>query len=95
MDGAITVDGGYKAMASDTVPPAVDELVNTKYRFAGDEHGVLISRESLQSVQLGDVVQVVSPHCDPTINLHDFLWIQDDDGLIRECWPIAARGCTW
>ena len=95
MDGAITLDGGYKAMASDTVPPAVDELVNAKYRFAGDEHGVLLSRESVQSLTLGDVVRVVSPHCDPTVNLHDYLWVLEEDGLIHACWPITGRGCTW
>ncbi|MBH81699.1 MAG: hypothetical protein CMQ49_14420 [Gammaproteobacteria bacterium] len=93
--GAVTVDGGYKSIASDTVPPAVDELPNTQYRFAGDEHGVLVSRAALQSVRLGDVVRVVSPHCDPTVNLHDVFWVLEADGMIRTCWPITARGCTW
>jgi len=95
MQGAITVDAGYKAMASDTVPAAVDELVNTKFRFAGDEHGVLLSRESMQSVALGDVVRLVTPHCDPTVNLHDFYWVLEEDGLIHSLWPITGRGCSW
>lgn len=95
MEGAITVDAGYKAMASDTVPAAVDELASTKFRFAGDEHGVLLSRESMQSVQLGDVIRLVSPHCDPTVNLHDYYWVLEDDGYVHDLWPITGRGCTW
>ena len=95
MEGAITVDAGYKAMASDTVPAAVDELANTKFRFAGDEHGVLLSRESMQSVALGDVVRLVTPHCDPTVNLHDYYWVLEEDGLIHSLWPITGRGCSW
>ncbi len=91
----ITVDAGYKSMASDTVPPAVDELANTKFRFAGDEHGVLLSRESMQSVRLGDVIRLVTPHCDPTVNLHDYYWVMEEDGLVHSLWPITARGCTW
>ena len=95
MNGAMTVDAGFKSMASDTVPAAVDDLANTKFRFAGDEHGVLLSKESMQSLQLGDVVELVTPHCDPTVNLHDFYWVKEDDGLIHSCWPITGRGCTW
>ena len=95
MGNAITVDGGYKAFASDTVPPACDELPGAKFRFAGDEHGVIIKKEGEQALKLGDVVQLVTPHCDPTVNLHDFYWVQDEDQMIRECWPITGRGCTW
>ena len=95
MDGAITVDAGYKSMASDTVPAAVDQFANTKFRFAGDEHGVLLSRESMQSLHLGQVVELVTPHCDPTVNLHDYYWVRESDGLIHSRWPITGRGCTW
>ena len=95
MEGGITVDSGFKSMASDTVPAAVDELANTKFRFAGDEHGVLLSRESMQSIHLGDVVRLVTPHCDPTVNLHDYYWVLEDDGLVHNLWPITGRGCTW
>lgn len=95
MDNCITLDGGYKSMASDTVPAACDEYADTKFRFAGDEHGVLIGKTVAQSVQLGDVVRLVTPHCDPTVNLHDWYWILEDDGLVHSCWPITARGCTW
>lgn len=95
MANCITFDGGYKAMASDTVPPVTDDFADTKYRFAGDEHGVLIGKASSQSVKLGDVVRLVTPHCDPTVNLHDYFWVLEDDGQVHSCWPITGRGCTW
>ena len=91
----ITVDGGYKAFASDSVNPVCDELPGVEFRFAGDEHGVLILDEGQQEVRLGQVHRFAVPHCDPTVNLHDYYWVLEEDGLIHSCWPITGRGCSW
>ncbi len=91
----ITVDGGYKAFASDSVNPVCDDLPGVEFRFAGDEHGVLILGEGQQEVRLGQVLRFAAPHCDPTVNLHDYYWILEDDGLVHSVWPISARGCSW
>ena len=91
----ITVDGGYKAFASDSVNPVCDDLPGIEFRFAGDEHGVLILGEGQQEVRLGQVLRFAAPHCDPTVNLHDYYWILEDDGLVHSVWPISARGCSW
>lgn len=93
--GTITVDGGYKAFASDSVAPVTDQIPNSQFHFAGDEHGVLVLPEGEQELRLGQVLQFVAPHCDPTVNLHDYYWVQEDDDLIHECWPITGRGCVW
>lgn len=93
-EGAMTVDAGYKAFASDTVAPEPLDLPGTAYRFAGDEHGVLLQRVPSQELRLGQVVRFVAPHCDPTVNLYDWYWICRD-GLAIELWPVAARGCSW
>ena len=93
--GTMTVDGGYKAFASDSVAPVSDDLAGVKFHFAGDEHGVLVLPEGEQALRLGQVLQFVTPHCDPTVNLHDFYWVQEADGLIHSVWPITARGCAW
>ena len=93
--GTITVDGGYKAFASDSVAPVSDDLPGVSFHFAGDEHGVLVLPKGEQEVQLGQVLEFVVPHCDPTVNLHDFYWVQEEDGLIHSCWPITARGAAW
>jgi len=95
MDGAITVDGGYKAFASDTVEPVSDEIAGAKFKFAGDEHGVLLTEPGEQSLALGQVLRFVAPHCDPTVNLHEVYWVLEEDGLVHSVWPISARGCAW
>lgn len=92
--GAVTVDGGYKAFASDTVNPEPLDLADTEFRFAGDEHGVLLLHTPSQEPLLGSVQRFVVPHCDPTVNLYDYYWVCRD-GLVTELWPISARGCSW
>ena len=91
---AITLDCGYKSMASETVMPLAQNIADVEFRFAGDEHGVLIGK-GVQGVPLGSVVQLVNPHCDPTVNLHDYYWIMEADGQIHERWPITGRGLSW
>ena len=91
----MTVDGGYKAFASDSVDPVCDDLPEFRFKFAGDEHGVLIRPDNDQHLQLGQVIQFVVPHCDPTVNLHEYYWVQERDGMIHSVWPITARGCSW
>lgn len=91
---AVTVDGGYKAFASDSVNPEPLDVPDSKFRFAGDEHGVLIYPEGYQEPLLGSVQRFITPHCDPTVNLHDAYWVHRD-GMVVERWPITARGASW
>lgn len=94
LDGAITVDGGYKAFASDSVNPQPLDLPGAEYHFAGDEHGVLRLAAGSQEPLLGTMQRFITPHCDPTVNLYDFYWICRE-GMVTELWPVAARGCSW
>ena len=94
-DSAITFDGGYKAFASDTVTPEAMDLAGTDFRFGGDEHGIVLLEKGYQQPLLGEVHRFVTPHCDPTVNLHDQYWILEDDGRIHSTWPITGRGCSW
>ena len=41
----------------------------------------------------GSLVWLQPGHVDPTVNLHDMLWIADEDGRM-EPWPIDARRVT-
>ncbi len=92
--GAITVDCGFKGFASESIAPVCPDLVGATYRFAGDEHGVLILGKGAQSPGLGERVRFVTPHCDPTVNLYDHYFVHRN-GLVHALWPIAARGCSW
>lgn len=93
--GTITVDGGFKAFASDSVAPVTDDHTGVAFHFGGDEHGILVLPKGEQELRLGQVLKFVAPHCDPTVNLHDYYWVLEDDGLVHSCWPITARGCVW
>ena len=42
--GQITVDAGYKASATDHQPPEPWGVGDVRYRWAGDEHGILLLR---------------------------------------------------
>ncbi|MCC5888436.1 MAG: DSD1 family PLP-dependent enzyme [Gammaproteobacteria bacterium] len=93
--GTVTVDAGYKSFASDSVAPVAHDLPGLRYHFAGDEHGVLQLLEDAPNIELGDRLRMVTPHCDPTINLHDWMVLLEEDGRVHELWPVAARGCSW
>ena len=94
MDGAITVDCGYKGFASDTVAPAALDVADTTFYFGGDEHGILRLGSGTQQPLLGTKIEFVTPHCDPTVNLYDHYWVHRQ-GAVHALWPIAARGCSW
>ena len=91
---AVTVDGGYKVFASDSVNPEPLDVADSRFRFFGDEHGVLLLPEGSQQPTLGSLQRFITPHCDPTVNLHDAYWVHDDDEVYSR-WPISARGCSW
>ncbi len=93
-DGLVTVDGGYKAFASDAGNPVPVEPAGFSYRFAGDEHGVLIRSAEGTLPALGARARFAAPHCDPTVNLYDWYWACRD-GYATELWPITGRGCSW
>ena len=43
------------------------------------------------ALKLGEVVEFLVPHCDPTINLYDRYHCVRGDRLV-EIWPIDGRG---
>ena len=87
-----TTDAGLKAFATDDKAPMVHEggPQGARYFFFGDEQGGL-SWESEEEVALGSWVRAVTPHCDPTFNLYDFVHVIQGDRLV-DIWPIDARG---
>jgi len=85
------VDAGLKAFSFDSGPPLVHGARGLVYTKASDEHGVLAVAEDVDPPVLGDRVWLVPGHCDPTVNLYD--WIVGVRGTRVECvWPVTARG---
>ena len=92
-DGHATIDAGLKCFATDGPLPqfASGAPVGSSYGFYGDEHGRIAFARSNERLALGDAVECIVPHCDPTINLHDVYHCVRGDTLV-DIWPVDARG---
>jgi len=87
------VDAGLKAFAFDSGPPLVYGAAGLTYAKASDEHGVIDVAADARPPLIGDRLWLVPGHCDPTVNLYD--WIVGVRGTRVEClWPVAARGAS-
>ncbi len=88
--GMVTLDAGYKAMATDAGPPTLLDAMDrdARYIFMGDEHGALLDDTGLG---LGDRVSLRAPHCDPTVNLYDYYHVVRGQ-TVEAIWPISGRG---
>jgi D-serine deaminase-like pyridoxal phosphate-dependent protein len=91
--GLVVIDGGFKAMATDAGPALVagGAPAEASYQFMGDEHGGLRFATGAARPAVGDLVTLVAPHCDPTVNLHDCFHVISDNCLL-DIWRIDARG---
>lgn len=89
----VVTDGGYKSFATDGPFPQLARGApsGATYTFFGDEHGRVILPDPTNYPALGDIVECISPHCDPTVNLHSFYHCVRKDELVA-IWPIPARG---
>ncbi|MEQ1884287.1 MAG: DSD1 family PLP-dependent enzyme [Bryobacteraceae bacterium] len=84
----VTIDGGYKAFSADRgYGPEALHFPGTKYRWGGDEFGYLDIEESNQHPKLGDRIELLAPHCDPTVNLHDRIYACRGDA-VEATWPL-------
>jgi D-serine deaminase-like pyridoxal phosphate-dependent protein len=84
-------DAGLKAFAFDSGLPLVHGREGLAYAKASDEHGVLAIAAGAPPPALGERVWLIPGHCDPTVNLYD--WIVGVRRARVECvWPVSARG---
>ena len=87
------VDAGLKALSVDSGMPLVADLPGVEFLKASDEHGVLKLPKGSQ-LKVGDKIRLIPGHCDPTVNLYD--WIVGLRANKVEClWPITARGAFY
>jgi len=92
-DGHATIDAGLKCFATDGPLPdfASGAPIGSSYSYFGDEHGRIAFAQANERLALGDAVECIVPHCDPTINLHDVYHCVRGDTLV-DIWPVDARG---
>ncbi len=88
----ITIDAGFKAFAHEPdAKPQFKDRAGLAYFYGGDEHGICAYTGAARELALGDKAELIVSHCDPTVNLYDAYHVVRN-GMVRELWPIAARG---
>ncbi|HEY5291302.1 MAG TPA: DSD1 family PLP-dependent enzyme [Burkholderiales bacterium] len=88
------VDAGLKASSIDSGMPQLWKLPGVEYVKASDEHGVLVIAPGAAAPALGEKLLLVPGHCDPTVNLYDWL-VCVRRGVVEALWPVSARGALW
>lgn len=87
----VTVDAGLKAFATDgPVPrPTGKRFGGSRYFYFGDEHGGLTRPDNGAPVRLSERVELIPPHCDPTVDRYDVMYFVRGDAVV-EIAPIEA-----
>jgi D-serine deaminase-like pyridoxal phosphate-dependent protein len=83
-------DAGHKACAKDHGNPAVRDIPGASVLTLNDEHATIALPPEC-TLKIGDRIELLPSHIDPTINLHDVMYALDGD-IVVGVWPIAARG---
>lgn len=86
------LDCGHKSVALDSGLPRV-MLDGWRVRGLADEHTAIEPGEGAVPVSVGQKVQMLPGHCDPTVNLHDWIVAMRGD-RVEAVWPIDARGAS-
>jgi len=91
--GYVTCDAGLKCFATEGPKPEIARGApeGSTYTWFGDEHGRLILPEGAERPEIGHKIECVTPHDDPTVNLHDFYHVVRGETLV-DIWPVDARG---
>ena len=92
-------DAGHKSHAIDSgLPKVLSTSTNAEleYLIGGDEHGILKpSRAGTRLPSIGQALRLIPGHCDPTVNLHDFMIGVTGglrDGKVERIIRVDARG---
>ncbi|MEP7113808.1 MAG: alanine racemase, partial [Ilumatobacteraceae bacterium] len=84
-DAYAVADAGLKTQGMDHGNPSIN---GATVRFLSDEHVTFVPDAK---VAIGDRVQLIPAHIDPTMAMHEVAWlVRGDDVLDR--WPIDLRG---
>ncbi len=93
-DETAIVDGGLKAFSTDKpFPPQAKSIEGIGFSWGGDEHGRLNLAKASAAVNLGDRLEFIIPHCDPSVNLYDRMYCVRGD-QVEAVWKVAARGMS-
>jgi D-serine deaminase-like pyridoxal phosphate-dependent protein len=89
--GRVTIDAGTKALDTTTTNlPQAKSLPGLIYTKSGDEFGALSTDTGARVPAIGERLELIVPHCDPSVNLYERIFACRGD-KIEAIWPIAAR----
>lgn len=87
----VSVDAGTKALDTTTTHrPQAKGWDGLIYNRGGDEFGIVSTEGGARLPKIGDRLEFVVPHCDPSANLYDRIYATRGD-RVEAIWPIAAR----
>ncbi len=89
--GRLTTDAGAKALTLNLPRPGVVGEPGMDYNPGSDEFGTITFKDASKTYKMGDRLEMIVPHCDPVVNLYDYIYgIRKD--RVETVWPITARG---
>ena len=89
-DSFVSVDAGTKSFSTDRgYGPEAANLPGSNYRFGGDEFGYVEVANPVQRPRLGDKIEFIPPHCDPTVNLYTAFYACRGD-RVEAVWPVKT-----
>jgi D-serine deaminase-like pyridoxal phosphate-dependent protein len=80
-------DCGHKSTTKDHGNPAVKGIEGATVTALNDEHAVIAIPPGI-TMNVGDRIELLPSHTDPTINLHDVFYAMDG-GRVVDVWPIS------
>jgi D-serine deaminase-like pyridoxal phosphate-dependent protein len=86
-DDHAVCDGGLKSLGMDHGNPSIE---GAEVFFCSDEHITFIPGEGRRP-SVGDRLRVAPAHVDPTVAMHEALWVVDGDEVVDR-WPVDLRG---
>lgn len=88
-----TIDAGFQSYSTDS-GPAQPAFSGWQVKSVSDEHSVLIKEPLGTTIKPGDKALLIPGHCDPTVNLHDWL-VMTRAGQVEALCPVEARGKSY
>ncbi len=90
--GYVHLDGGRKSIAFEPSGfPVIDDPEGLEIEVVAEEHLHVKMLDGAPDLRPGDQVRVTPWHGCGTFNLHDTLYVLQDDEVV-DIWPISGRG---
>lgn len=92
----LVLDAGWKSTTMDSGVPAIKDYPNYTFVWGGDEHSMIKSPDlekfplDLKNFELDQKIWLIPGHCDPTVNLHDYI-LGVRNGVVEKIFTIDAR----